>query len=151
MAHNREVRKKSRINEDVARMIFLGPQSEFRPRCSETNGDADVADGGTAVLEAPPKTRRDTRTRPSADESVETLPPWRVLLHNDDVNDMEYVTQTISALTPLSLKVAVHCMLEAHLRGLTLLLVTHQERAELYRDQFHTKSLTVTIEAVEAG
>ena len=135
-------------------MTRLGPHSERDTRCdnADANADADSAAGGTAVLdEAPPKTRRATKTRTNTDQSVETLPPWRVLLHNDDVNDMEYVARTISALTPLSFKIAIHCMLEAHLRGLTLLLVTHQERAELYREQFQSKSLTVTIEAVEAG
>ena len=37
-------------------------------------------------------------------------------------------------------------MLEAHHRGTALLLMTHQERAELYRDQFTSRNLTVTVE-----
>ncbi len=116
----------------------------------------DDDDGITILLDpepqlAPPKKRSNTKTTTDIDESVETLPPWRVLLHNDDFNDMEYVALTISALTPLSLKNAFHCMLQAHLRGLTLLLVTHQERAELYREQFQSKQLVVTIEPVESA
>ena len=35
----------------------------------------------------------------------------------------------------------------AHNTGLALLLTTHRERAELYVEQFHSKKLTVTIEA----
>jgi ATP-dependent Clp protease adaptor protein ClpS len=49
-------------------------------------------------------------------------------------------------LTGLPQTQAVLCMLEAHETGVALLLVTHKERAELYKDQFASKGLTVTIE-----
>ncbi len=75
------------------------------------------------------------------------LPPYRVLLHNDDVNEFEHVVLSILKLTPLNVEDAVARTDEAHTRGVSLLLVTHKERAELYRDQFTSKSLTVTIEA----
>jgi len=94
--------------------------------------------------------RTTTVTKPKqAPPEVDELPPWKVLLHNDDVNDMGFVVMTIVELTPLNETAATQCMLEAHMRGLTLLLTTHQERAELYRDQFTSKGLTVTIEADE--
>lgn len=86
-----------------------------------------------------------TATRP-APPRVEQLPPWRVLLHNDPVNEMLFVVRTIVELTPLTKERAVQATLEAHTTGLTLLLVTHKERAELYREQFQSKKLTVTIE-----
>jgi len=78
-----------------------------------------------------------------------TLPPYKVLLHNDDVNEMEHVVQTIVALTTLNVDAAVQRTLEAHDTGLALLLVTHKERAELYQEQFQSASLTVTIEPDE--
>ena len=88
-----------------------------------------------------------TKSKPAeAPAKVDELPRWRVLLHNDDVNLMEYVVATIVALTPLGRFEATRRMLEAHQRGLSLLLVTHRERAELYRDQFRSKRLVVTIE-----
>lgn len=74
------------------------------------------------------------------------LPPYKVLLHNDNVNDMEYVVRTIMELTYLGKLEATQRMLEAHERGQSLLLVTHRERAELIAEQFASKSLTVTIE-----
>ena len=77
------------------------------------------------------------------------LPRWRVLLHNDDVNDMKYVVTTICALTTLGEQQAVVCMLEAHESGVALLLTTHQEHAELLQEQFTSKQLTVTIEPEE--
>jgi len=76
----------------------------------------------------------------------EQLPPYRVLLHNDDVNSMEYVVLTLQELTPLAHTRAVEVMLEADARGVALVLVTHKERAELYAEQFASKKMTVTIE-----
>ncbi len=87
-------------------------------------------------------------TRPELDAEQQTrhLPPFRVILHNDDVNTFEHVIRTILELTPLSEQEAVQKTIEAHETGLSLLLVTHQERAELYVEQFASKGLTVTCE-----
>src|SRR5438067_906192 len=72
------------------------------------------------------------------------LPPWKVLLHNDDRNDFDFVIHTIVELTPLKQEEAVLRTLEAHKENVALLLVTHKERAELYKDQFQSKGLTVS-------
>jgi ATP-dependent Clp protease adaptor protein ClpS len=97
------------------------------------------ASGGTA-----------TKTRPTpARPPVEFLPLFRVLLHNDDVNSRDFVVSSIVELTPLNHDRAVQVMKEADSTGVGLLLVTHKERAELYQDQFQSKTLTVTIEPVE--
>ncbi len=77
------------------------------------------------------------------------LPMYNVLLHNDDVNDMEYVVETIVMLTPLTELEANERMKEAHSGDCALLLVIHRERAELYVEQFHSRNLTVTIEPAE--
>lgn len=79
----------------------------------------------------------------------QVLPPWKVLLHNDDVNSRDEVVRTIVELTHLKEQDATLRMEEADKTGVALLLVTHKERAELYRDQFASKSLTVTIEPAE--
>lgn len=78
------------------------------------------------------------------------LPPFKVLLHNDDVNGDLFVVATIVELTPLNKDRATEAMLEADKTGVSLLLVTHKERAELYVDQFTSKGLTVTMEPTEA-
>jgi len=98
-------------------------------------------ESGTAV--AKPKSSRKTAPKKSPPKQ---LPPWKVLLHNDDKNDMLFVIQTIVALTPLNEQDAKLRMLEAHETGVALLLTTHKERAELYKDQFQSKGLTCTIE-----
>lgn len=74
------------------------------------------------------------------------LPPYKVLLHNDDVNTHDYVVVSIIKITHLSAGEARARMLEADRTGLSLLLVTHKERAELYQEQLQSLGLTVTIE-----
>ncbi len=74
------------------------------------------------------------------------LPPYKVLLHNDDINSMAHVVLAIVKLTPMSLADAEDRMFEAHHQGVSLLLVTHKERAELYEEQFRSLNLVVTIE-----
>ncbi|NOS99028.1 MAG: ATP-dependent Clp protease adaptor ClpS [Phycisphaerales bacterium] len=98
----------------------------------------DSADtgGSTATAVAP------VETRPAA----RMLPPYRVLLHNDDVNDMMHVVRVIVELTPLSTDEAIERMFEAHQTGVALLVVTHRERAELYCEQFQTFEMTATME-----
>lgn len=80
---------------------------------------------------------------------VDRLPQWRVMLHNDDQNLPKDVAEAIVQITPLNMQRAIECMLEAHTTGVSLVLVTHQERAELFQEQFLSKRLTVTIEPAE--
>ena len=77
------------------------------------------------------------------------LPPYRVLLHNDDINDISFVAHTVHELTPHSRATAVDITWRAHRRGVAIVVTTHQERAELYRDQFRSRGLSVTIEPAE--
>jgi ATP-dependent Clp protease adaptor protein ClpS len=89
-----------------------------------------------------------TKAKPKP-KPPQMLPPWKVLLHNDDTNSMDFVVVTILELTTLNEQDAVLRTVEAHKEGLALLLTTHKERAELYQEQFQSKGLTVTIEPAE--
>lgn len=90
-----------------------------------------------------PASRPRTKTPPP---KVDQLPPWRVILHNDDVNDMGHVVEVIIELVRVNPRRALLCTLTARRTGLCHLLSTHREKAELLQDQFKCKSLTVTIE-----
>ena len=74
------------------------------------------------------------------------LAPWKVILHNDDVNVLDNVLEAVYQLTPLNRAEAFSRTREAHANGTCLLLVTHRERAELYVEQFEGRQLKVTIE-----
>jgi|SRR5262245_22190153 ATP-dependent Clp protease adapter protein ClpS len=115
--------------------------AEKSPDSPKSSEDTQQPSGATATKAAPKTTPKPKTPQP--------LPPWKVLLHNDDKNDIEYVVTTIVSLTPLNQEAAVQRTIEAHETGVALLLTTHKERAELYRDQFGSKGLTVTIEAAE--
>ena len=104
---------------------------------ADVNDTTDVGfDQAKAVATMPVPTRRKPKQ----------LPPYKVLLHNDSVNDFGHVIMSILRLTTLTQEDAVTRTLEAHDTGVALLLVTHRERAELYAEQFASLSLTVTIE-----
>jgi ATP-dependent Clp protease adaptor protein ClpS len=105
---------------------------------------ADSSSGGSSAT-ATAKPKRSPKNKPPG-----LLPPWKVLLHNDDKNTAEFVVSSITELTPLKKPDALLRMKEAHETGVALLLVTHKERAELYKDQFESKGMTVTIEPTEA-
>jgi ATP-dependent Clp protease adaptor protein ClpS len=103
----------------------------------------------TPKTPAPPCPAVATKTRPRpTDPKLDRLPPFRVLLHNDDKHDMGEVVDWLTELTPLGRQPAVRIMLEAHTRGVAQVLITHRERAELYEDQLRSKGLVVTIEPV---
>ena len=106
------------------------------------------ASGGTATVK--PKKAKKSATKPTPTKNPPgMLPPWKVLLHNDDKNAMDFVIGTIVELTPLNEQEAKVKTTEADKTGVSLLLVTHKERAELYAEQFQSKGLTVTIEPAE--
>jgi ATP-dependent Clp protease adaptor protein ClpS len=92
--------------------------------------------------------------------SVETLekrstvrklaPRYRVLLHNDDFNPMEYVVQVLITTVPnLSQPQAVNIMMEAHHSGIALVITCAQEHAEFYCETLKNHGLSSTIEPDE--
>jgi ATP-dependent Clp protease adaptor protein ClpS len=112
----------------------------------EQEGSASEGSGkGGGAATAVPKSK--TKSKPAPKKNPPgMLPPWKVLLHNDDKNEVNFVVDTIVELTPLNKQDAEVRTVEAHKSGLSLLLTTHKERAELYQEQFTSKGLTVTIE-----
>jgi ATP-dependent Clp protease adaptor protein ClpS len=120
--------------------VAVGNQfvSEDQDQIHEEGNEAEAVDDSATAVAAP-----DTKPAPP---QTRQLPPFKVLLHNDDVNDVEHVVCSILKLTPLSVEEAVQRTLEAHHTGVALLLVTHRERGELYCEQFATYNLTVTLE-----
>ena len=74
-------------------------------------------------------------------------PRYRVLLHNDDVNSMEYVVQTLmKTVGGMTQPQAVNIMMEAHMSGLALVITCALEHAEFYCQTLKSHGLTSTIE-----
>ena len=112
------------------------------PDYAAENEPGSMSVGGTA-------TAVPTQKPGSPSREPKELPPYKVLLHNDDVNSFDYVIQTVLKLTALSREEAVIRTLEAHESGVALLLVTHRERAELYAEQFTSCKISVTLEPAD--
>ena len=74
-------------------------------------------------------------------------PKYKVLLHNDPVNSMEYVTISLREVVPqLSEQVAIAIMLEAHNNGVGLVIVCDLEPAEFYCESLKSKGISSSIE-----
>ena len=74
-------------------------------------------------------------------------PKYKVLLHNDPVNSMEYVTTSLREVVPqLSEQDAISIMLEAHNNGVGLVIVCDLEPAEFYSESLKSKGISSSIE-----
>ncbi len=133
----------SRSDRAVCSHESSATHDEPRTSSSPSSSEADDRDSGGAATSTPVAER--PRTAP-APPKVDRLPPWRVILHNDDVNDIGFVVETIIELLRVNPRQALTCTLTAHRKGLAQLTTTHREKAELLRDQFRSRSLMVTIE-----
>ena len=75
------------------------------------------------------------------------LSPYKVLIHNDDYNDMNYVIfALLHSVNSLSMQEAERIMLTAHLTGQAVVVVCPKEAAEYYQERLLSYNLTATIE-----
>ena len=75
------------------------------------------------------------------------LPPYKVILFNDDYNDMLYVVFVLlHTISNLSQQEAELIMLTAHLTGSAVVVVCPKETAEFYQERLLGYGLTATIE-----
>jgi ATP-dependent Clp protease adaptor protein ClpS len=72
--------------------------------------------------------------------------PWQVVVHNDPVNLMSYVTMVFQKVFGLPREQAEKHMLEVHQQGRSILWSGMRERAELYVQQLHGHLLLATLE-----
>lgn len=94
----------------------------------------------------------ETIVKPSDSTSTvrKPAPRYRVLLHNDDFNSMEYVVQTlIQTVAGLTQPQAVNIMMEAHTNGTALVITCALEHAEFYCETLKNHGLMSSIEPDE--
>jgi ATP-dependent Clp protease adaptor protein ClpS len=87
-----------------------------------------------------PAIEQETRTAEELDL------PWQVVVHNDPVNLMTYVTMVFQKVFGLPREKAELHMLEVHQQGRSVLWSGMRERAELYVQQLHGYLLLATLE-----
>lgn len=75
------------------------------------------------------------------------FPPYKVILFDDDYNEMNYVVAALlHAVDDLSQQEAERIMLTAHLTGSAIVVVCPKEIAEYYQERLLSYGLTATIE-----
>ncbi|MEO1055325.1 MAG: ATP-dependent Clp protease adapter ClpS [Actinomycetota bacterium] len=104
-------------------------------------------DGNNGVV---PTTLEPTEVvEPDVDETSATDRPWIVLVWNDPVNLMNYVTFVFQKLFGYSLEKATELMLDVHEKGRAVVASGTREEAEMHVFRLHEHSLWATMEHPE--
>ncbi|SRR5579862_4448126 len=84
--------------------------------------------------------------RPEHDERVGEDRPWLVIVWNDPINLMSYVTYVLQKLFGYSYEKATSLMLDVHHKGKAIVSSGTRERAELDVFRLHEHGLWATME-----
>ena len=95
---------------------------------------------------ARPRWRRSRSTSPEVDESQHTDRPWLVIVWNDPINLMSFVTFVFQKLFGYSKEKATKLMLDVHHKGRAVVSSGTRERAELDVYRLHEHGLWATME-----
>lgn len=71
---------------------------------------------------------------------------WNVVVWNDPINLMSYVTYVLQKLFGYSLEHATKLMLEVHHHGRSIVATVEREKAEYYVTRLHQYGLQATLE-----
>jgi ATP-dependent Clp protease adaptor protein ClpS len=89
----------------------------------------------------------ETETEELVRQRAMLFPPYKVILYNDDYNDMDYVVAILlRTINNLLQSEAEYIMLTAHLTGSAVVVVCPKEIAEHYQERLLSYGLTATIE-----
>jgi ATP-dependent Clp protease adaptor protein ClpS len=91
-----------------------------------------------------------TVKEPEVDSAVDTDRPWIVLVWNDPINLMSYVTLVLQKLFGYSLEKATALMLDVHHKGRAVVSNGTRERAELDVYRLHEHGLWATMQREDA-
>jgi ATP-dependent Clp protease adaptor protein ClpS len=111
----------------------------------ETNGSLTSVRITAAVFKSAteaPTIEHETREKQAPDL------PWQVVVHNDPINLMTYVTMVFQKVFGFTRERAEKHMLEVHQQGRSIVWSGLRERAELYVQQLHGYLLLATLERV---
>ena len=121
----------------------LRPTDACLAQIKEMEGTTHASNekAGTITI-TEPTIEKETRSEEDLDV------PWQVVVHNDPVNLMSYVTMVFQRVFGYPREKAERHMLEVHQKGRSVLWSGMRERAELYVQQLHGYLLLATLEKV---
>ena len=85
--------------------------------------------------EAPKPAAVKEKAKPAKRQQTKQLPPYNVVLLDDDDHTYEYVIEMLKAVFAYPEEKGYQLAKEVDTRGRVIVLTTHKERAELKRDQ----------------
>lgn len=89
--------------------------------------------------------------RPHADTNPRRLPPYSVILHNDDGNSMQFVVETLCRVFGYSGLRSFRLMMQAHRDGRAAVWTGQKEHAEFKADQIRSRGADPTMRHRGAG
>jgi ATP-dependent Clp protease adaptor protein ClpS len=89
----------------------------------------------------------DTLTQTRTGTSLDV--PWNVLVHDDPVNLMGYVTYVLMKIFGYDEKKAAILMMQVHQQGRSIVWNGQREKAEFYVQQLQSHQLKSTLEKAE--
>lgn len=89
------------------------------------------------------------RAEPKSKPDTALLPPWNVIVHDDPVTLMTYVTKVFMQVFGYPQEQAQRLMLEVHHSGRSVVWTGARERAEVYCQKLLSHHLLTTLEAVD--
>lgn len=98
----------------------------------------DEPKAGGASTTAAPGAATKTKPKDESKEKVKELPPYHVVLLNDDDHSYEYVIEMLKALFGHPAEMGYKLAQQVDDKGRAVVLTTHKEKAELKRDQIHS-------------
>jgi ATP-dependent Clp protease adaptor protein ClpS len=98
---------------------------------------SDVPDSDSAVAEPIVTTETAPRSSTALQEETRTkkLPPYHVIILNDEEHSFDYVIELLGRLFAHPLQASIELTWRIHLTGRAVVYTTHKEKAELKRDQ----------------
>jgi ATP-dependent Clp protease adaptor protein ClpS len=88
---------------------------------------------------------------PDVDTTVVNDTPWKVIVWNDPINLMSYVTLVLQQLFGFSRQKAEQLMMDVHTKGRAIVTHGPREKAELDVFRLHEKGLWATMEKDDGG
>lgn len=97
------------------------------------------------MMKAVESPAHETRTKPRS----KTDKPWQVVVLDDPVNLMEYVSRILIKIFGFSSEKADELMMAVHQQGRAVVWTGGREKGEMYVNQLHSAQLNATLEKAE--
>ncbi|MHC4224860.1 MAG: ATP-dependent Clp protease adapter ClpS [Planctomycetota bacterium] len=90
------------------------------------------------------------RTKKEVKTATERALPWNVVVHNDPITLMSYVTMVFQRLFGYAYPKAHRLMMEVHNQGRSVVWTGAREQAEIHVQRLHSHQLLASLEKTGA-